>query len=144
LTVEPTDREKSLILSSRVARMGTVDTSGKPHIVPVCFAYLDGRIYVPVDKKPKSTAWRGLKRIKNISAHPDVSFLIDNYSEDWSELFYILIHGRAEIVSGGEGYAGSLEALSAKYPQYEKMRLAKAGLPVIRIAPERIISWGNL
>lgn len=124
--------------------MGTVDSSGKPHVIPVCFVYLDARIYIPIDKKPKSAAWQGLKRVRNISANPDVSLLIDRYSEDWSELCYILIHGRAEIVSRGEDYAGSLGALSMKYPQYEKMRLSEAGLPVIRITPQRIISWGSL
>lgn len=124
--------------------MGTVDGSGKPHVIPVCFAYLNGLIYVPIDKKPKYAAWRDLKRVRNISANPNVSFLIDRYSEDWSELCYVLIHGKADIVSGGDDYAGPLEALSVKYRQYEEMGLEEAGLPVIRIAPERIISWGSL
>lgn len=123
--------------------MASVDSAGEPLVIPVCYVYVDGRIYTPIDKKPKKSKPQGLKRIKNISANPGVSLLIDKYYEDWRRLYYLIIHGRADLISGGAEYRDSLRALCEKYRQYGRMRLDEAGLPVIRVVPERIVSWGT-
>lgn len=123
--------------------MATASASGEPLVVPVCFVYAEPYIYTPIDKKPKKASWKGLRRVKNISGNPFVSLVIDEYSEDWRKLNYVIVNGRAEILSGGAEYSESLRALSSKYPQYRQMGLEEAGLPVIRITPVRIISWGN-
>ncbi len=123
--------------------MSSVDFAGKPAVVPVCFVYEGRCIYTPVDKKPKRASFSELKRIKNISANPNVSLVIDKYFEDWRRLYYLIISGSATIMYSGREYETSLRALCGKYNQYKKMELEKAGLPVIKIAPERIISWGN-
>ncbi len=137
----PTDEEKTFIASQRVARMATVDKSGKPLVHPICYAYKDGNLYTPIDKKPKRVSWKGLKRVKNIQENPNVSVVIDEYSEDWGKLRYTIIHGRAELMEGGDEYDESLSLLCDKYPQYEEMDLSRLGLPVIKIIPERIVSW---
>lgn len=123
--------------------MATASPSGEPLVIPVCFVYAEPYIYTPIDKKPKKASWKGLRRVKNISGNPFASLVIDEYSEDWRKLRYVIVNGRAEILSGGGEYAESLRALSSKYPQYRQMGLEEAGLPVIRITPVRIISWGN-
>lgn len=144
MIAEPTDREKEIIHSSRIARMATADNSGIPAVIPVCFVYDRLCIYTPIDLKPKTRRITELGRIKNISVNPNVSVVIDRYLEDWKRLFYIIIKGRASILNSGEEYEDSLRALCAKYAQYRKMRLDAAGLPVIKIVPVRILSWGNI
>ncbi|MEQ9619901.1 MAG: TIGR03668 family PPOX class F420-dependent oxidoreductase [Deltaproteobacteria bacterium] len=144
MIAEPTDREKEIIQSSRIARMATADDSGTPAVIPVCFAYDRLCLYTPIDKKPKTPRIAELGRIKNISVNPNVSVVIDRYFEDWKRLFYIIIKGRASILESGEEYENSLRALCGKYYQYRKMRLDQAGLPVIKIVPARILSWGNI
>ncbi|HML94974.1 MAG TPA: TIGR03668 family PPOX class F420-dependent oxidoreductase [Thermodesulfobacteriota bacterium] len=141
--VTPSASEIEILLSARVARMATATPGGEPLVVPVCFVYTEPFIYTPLDKKPKKTEWKRLRRVKNISANPSVSLVIDEYSEDWRNLYYLIINGRAGIISGGSEYEASLRALSSKYPQYKEMGLEDAGLPVIRITPVRIISWGS-
>ena len=144
MTAIPDYREAEVMRSARVARMATADRSGRPLVVPVCFVY-DGRfVFTPVDKKPKSVPGGELKRIKNLLSNPRVSLVIDGYYEDWSRLYYIIIHGHARVIENGEEYRNSLGLLSNKYPQYKKMSLESAGLPVIKIVPERIVSWGDL
>jgi PPOX class probable F420-dependent enzyme len=124
--------------------MATADVSGRPHVVPVCFAY-DGRyIFTPVDKKKKSVPPGELKRLTNIRSNPYVSLVIDGYYEEWKRLYFVLIYGLASVIEEGEEYRHSLGILSRKYRQYKKMGLVDAGLPVIKIVPERIVSWGNL
>ncbi|GJM16083.1 MAG: hypothetical protein DHS20C13_14100 [Thermodesulfobacteriota bacterium] len=123
--------------------MATVDEFGKPLVVPICFAFDGSFIYSPIDKKPKSVPTSKLKRIRNILNNPNISFVIDEYLENWSMLNYLIIQGTAEIISEGEEYENSLSILSKKYDQYRKMGLESLGAPVIKIKPDKIISWGN-
>lgn len=124
--------------------MATVDGSGNPLVLPVCFAY-DGRcIYSPIDKKPKRVSSDKLKRVRNVLDNPNVSLLIDKYVENWNNLYYVIVIGRADVLNGGEEYERSLKILSEKYDQYRKMGLENLGAPVIKITPEKIISWGDL
>lgn len=133
-----------VLLTNRVARLATADGAGAPHVVPVCFAY-DGRcIYTPVDKKEKNVTPEELKRVRNIVSNPRVSLVVDGYYEDWSKLYFVMISGSAGVIESGEEYRNALKILSLKYPQYVKMGLEDAGLPVIKIVPDKIVSWGGL
>ncbi len=144
MTAKPTQKEKNIIISHKIARMATVDGSGNPLVLPVCFAY-DGRcIYSPIDKKPKRVSSDKLKRVRNVLDNPNVSLLIDKYVENWNNLYYVIVIGRADVLNGGEEYERSLKILSEKYDQYRKMGLENLGAPVIKITPEKIISWGDL
>lgn len=124
--------------------MATVDEAAKPHIVPICYAFVSGLIYTPIDKKPKSVSVNTLKRIKNLRSNPYVSFVIDKYYEDWNRLYYLKIAGRADLIERGEEYENSLMSLCEKYSQYRDMDLLNLGLPVIKISPHRIVSWGDI
>jgi len=126
---------------ARLARLATVDERGSPHVVPIVFVYVDGIVYTPIDLKPKAVPARGLRRVRNIEANPRVQVLVDRYDEDWNRLAYVQLRGRAELIEGGEKYDRSLRLLEEKYPQYATLPLA--GRPVIRIAVERMVSWGD-
>ena len=64
-----------------VARLGTADAQGRPHVVVVTFAVEGDAIYTAVDRKPKSGA--NLKRLRNVGENPWVTVLADHYSDDW-------------------------------------------------------------
>src|SRR4051794_13856827 len=87
--------------AARVACLATVGADGLPDLVPVTFALLptvdgDGRVIIAVDHKPKTT--RRLARLANIRSRPDVSLLVDHYDDDWSQLWWVRLHGRARVV----------------------------------------------
>lgn len=126
----------------RVARLATVDDAGSPHIIPVCYAFDGTRIYTALDLKPKRVEGRMLKRVRNILEDPRVALVIDDYSESWSELAYVLIHGVASIVDSGEEQRRGEGLLRSKYPQYRE--LLEPGATMISIIPERVISWGSV
>jgi PPOX class probable F420-dependent enzyme len=135
---------KAKLSKASVARLATLDSENKPHIVPVCFAY-DGRVfYSAVDRKPKRVAPERLARLQNIRARPHVTLLIDEYDEDWTKLWYILIRGKCDLLSLDEERKRALDLLRKKYPQYASRELLPEDAQVIRIAPERIVSWGRL
>jgi PPOX class probable F420-dependent enzyme len=123
----------------RVARLGTADSAGQPHVVPVCFAYQDGAFWIAVDEKPKRTT--ALKRLRNIGENHHVSLLFDHYDDDWTRLGYVLVGGIASLVMGDDA-PEALAALRARYPQYADMALEDC--PLIRIEPLRVSNWGNL
>ncbi len=124
--------------------MATVDESGNPLVLPVCFAYDGCFIYSPIDKKPKRVSADKLKRVRNIINNPNISLVIDKYFEDWNELYYVIITGSAQVLNSGKEYDKALKILAEKYDQYRKMGLENLGFPVIKITPEKIISWGDL
>lgn len=103
------------VAQARVARLATVDRSGHPHLVPVCFALEGDRVITAVDRKPKST--RALRRISNVRANPSVSLLIDQYDEDWEQLWWVRVDGEAWVVPRDRP---EFEQLMA--PLYEKYR----------------------
>ena len=84
---------------ARSATLGTVDGHGRPHLVPIVFAYEDERLYTAVDLKPKSTF--RLKRLRNIEGNPNVCVLVDHYDEDWSRLWWVRLDGTARVVRSG-------------------------------------------
>jgi PPOX class probable F420-dependent enzyme len=125
---------------SRVARLATADASGRPYVVPVCFAWEGDHIYIALDEKPKSVTPTRLKRVRNILENPGVSFLLDTYSEDWSRLSYTLVSGTATLEGPGSSHhAAAIPLLRVKYPQYREMAIDAQ--PVIAISVESVHSW---
>ena len=129
----------AFIEAQRVARLATVDEDGRPHLVPVCFAFHEGALWIAIDEKPKRTTQ--LKRLRNIATNPAVALLFDRYDDDWSRLAYVMVRGTAEVLTGAD-HPGALSALRARYWQYEEMSLEER--PLIRIAPESVAAWGAL
>ena len=135
------ERERRFLEARRVAHLATVDPSGVPQALPVCFALAGASAYVGIDQKPKRTD-RPLQRLRNIMANPAVALVADHYDEDWTRLGWVLLRGRAEILTSGGEHARAQDLLRARYPQLRAMDLE--GLPVIAIRVERVTSWGPL
>ena len=134
---------EEFIERARVARLATVDFASKPHLVPVVFVFVANHFFIPVDEKRKTAKPEKLKRIKNIKDNPNVALLIDNYSEDWTKLAFVMIQGQASIASKTQGNTPLREAykkLMIKYLQYEKVGV---GEMCIILAPKKVASWSN-
>ena len=129
--------------TARVARLATLDAGRTPHVVPICFACDGSVFYSAIDRKPKRVAPSRLARLKNIRGTPQVALLVDQYDEDWTRLWYVLVRGEAELVSASAEHEGAIQRLRAKYPQYDKDMLADDA-PVLRITPVRITAWGKI
>ncbi len=126
----------------RVARLATIDSQFIPHLVPVVFVFYGNHFYIPVDEKRKKAKPEKLRRIKNIQGNPNVALLIDEYSEDWTRLAFVMIQGIASIVESGVQpdiqLQQALKELTTKYTQYQKVGI---GEMCIRIKPVKVISW---
>jgi PPOX class probable F420-dependent enzyme len=124
-------------VDARSARLASADLHGQPHLVPIVFAVIGETIYTAVDGKPKSS--RLLRRLDNIAANPRVSLLVDQYSDDWAQLWWARADGRARVLDSSDpAVPSALAHLTARYPQY---RVDPPPGPVIAIEVERWSGW---
>lgn len=116
---------------ARVAHLATVAANGAPRVVPIVFAVTGGVLVTAVDHKPKSTT--RLRRLDDIQANPTVSVLVDEYAEDWDQLWWARADGVATV---HESY--DLGSLVAKYVDYREQ--PPRG-PVIAVEVTRWSGW---
>jgi PPOX class probable F420-dependent enzyme len=128
-----------LIDSQRIAHLATTSVDLQPAVVPVVYAFDGERFLTPLDGKPKQVEIAELRRVRDITANPQVALVIDQYTEDWSQLAWIQVRGRASIIQEGPIYTHGIVLLAARYPQYATVALI--GQPLIVIEPSEIRSW---
>ena len=135
-----TTAQAAFLDRQRSGRLATVDPRGQPHAVPICYAFLDGAVYTPIDEKPKTGDPRELRRIRNILANPKVCLVVDHYEdEDWSQLAWLQVRGEASLVEDVAERERALEKLRSRYVQYRSMALEE--LPLLKISPTRLVGW---
>ena len=119
-----TEKEIEYLRGQRLGRMATVGTNGSPHVMPVGFR-LDG------EAKTIEIGGHGLsssKKWRELLANPRIAFVVDDLvtTNPWTPR-RIEIRGRAELqAEGGRERFGGRGWDSAW----------------IRVAPQRIVSWG--
>ena len=123
---------QSIVDEARRATLGTLDSRGRPHLVPISFALRNGEIVSAIDHKPKTTT--SLGRVTNLTRDPNVTVLIDRYDDQWIRLGWIMVRGLARMEAPGSATG----ALSGRYPQY---RSFPPQGEVIAIAPVSITWW---
>jgi PPOX class probable F420-dependent enzyme len=120
--------------AARVARLASVDASGRPHLVPIVFVLAGETIYSVVDAKPKRSL--ALRRLENVKTNPAVSLLADHYDEDWRQLWWARADGSARVLELENPEARrAVELLAERYPQQ------RAVGPVLAIDVESWMGW---
>ena len=134
---------RTYISDHRVARLATADASGRPSVIPICYAFDGITIYSPIDRKPKSVSAQDLKRVRNLEVNQYVCLIIDDYSDNWAELSYVQISGTARLIEPDDElqaeHRRAVEMLRDKYPQYRSMDIDRT--PMIKITPTRLKAW---
>ena len=151
LVATMTEPQRAFLAAARTATLATIAPDHAPRLVPVCFVVVPvagaaQRVYTPLDEKPKASSdVHELARVRDILARPSVSLLVHRWSEDWSQLGWLRIAGRAELLEPAAApaeHTAAVAALRGKYPQYATHRLEER--PLIRIEVTGARSWGNL
>jgi PPOX class probable F420-dependent enzyme len=130
------EEARQRLTAARVARLATTGANGQPHLVPVTFAADGDWIYTAVDHKPKTTS--NLRRLRNIQENPRVALLADYYADDWEQLWWVRVDGRARIFEDDAVRQHPLDLLAHKYEQYQQWRPAG---PVIAIEADSWTGW---
>ncbi len=132
-----------LITDYPVARLATLQKDGTPHQVPIVFVWLEGRFWSPIDGKPKTG--KKLQRITNVLNNPHGSLIIDNYDEDWTQLWWIRVAVELSIIRLDESpetvRQSVTAALLAKYPQYASVPVFRDPPTLLSMKPHEFVSW---
>jgi PPOX class probable F420-dependent enzyme len=144
--------ELAFLVAARTAVLATIDEGGLPRLVPICFVVTESPrllLHSPLDEKPKRIGDpHMLARVRDIAERPEVSVLVERWSEDWGRLGWLRLYGLAALLEpagdplDGAEHGAVVAALRGKYPQYRVQQLEDR--PLIRIVLERCRSWGNL
>jgi len=140
------DEIRRFIESKKTMTIVSNGPGGFPHPMPMWFARdPDGSI--------RMATYRTSQKIKNIQRDPRVSLLAES-GTDYAELKGVVIYGTAELVddfalvcdtlirAGGRGEGLPKDPAAAKTIQ-DAMRKNAEKRFVIRVKPERVISWDH-
>lgn len=134
------------LFSWPVARLATFNGSDQIHQVPIVFTWHGGKLWSPIDGKPK----RGteLTRVKNALARASGSILLDEYSDDWSQLWWLRIDVAIKVIYLKEASQAikteaehAIAALENKYPQYQNTAVLTHPPTLLCMTPSACNSW---
>ena len=135
-----------LLSTCPVARLATLNADGSPHQVPIVFTWHDGCFWSPIDGKPKQSAQP--TRVRNVIENPTGSLLVDNYNDDWSQLWWIRADVEISVIALHEASPDVAEIalqakakLEAKYPQYETTEVLREPATILSMRPTDFTSW---
>jgi len=126
------NEDERFLEDNEVGRLATICPDGMPHVVPVCYIYRSGGLWVAVDYDSK--------KYRNLLSNHNVALVVDaGYDSNRG----IMVQGRARIYAGGPDY---LDAYTAFYKRFNWVKASpwKEGeVPFIKIEPNRKASWGS-
>jgi PPOX class probable F420-dependent enzyme len=119
---------------SRHGVLVTLNESRGADPVPVVFAVDHRRIVLPVDSV-KAKRHDRLARLDNIRRDPRCAMLVEHYSEDWSQLWWVRVHATATEAALSES---TVSLLAARYEQYSS---PGALTGAIVLTPTSVSGW---
>ena len=131
-----TDEQRRFLEAQFVIRLATADAHGVPHLVPLCFAIEKDNVFIANAADSK--------RLRNVTENPQVALLADHYTDEWTQLAYVLLFGRAEDLPSDDEHADACTMLHERYPQFHEAgyRIEEGSILAVRI--ERVVAWGDL
>lgn len=109
------EKELVYLREQLIGRLATVSRRQIPQVTPVGFGVDEDRIYLNIQHTSK--------KARNIKHNPRVSFVVDD-APPWDGtaegLHYVLISGKAELISSGELHEKGKDFIEEKFPGYEE------------------------
>jgi pyridoxamine 5'-phosphate oxidase family protein len=128
--VKFTAKEEAFLKANEVCRLATVSKEGKPQVTPVIYA-LDGASFIiAVDY--------GTKKLKNVRENPSVALVVDRLRPTRA----VTVEGTCAVHERGAEYRRLLGLLMAKFESYRKDPWGEGESPILRITPDKAVSWG--
>ncbi len=123
----------------------TIGPGGVPHPMPMWFVADD-------DLTISMATFRGTQKIANLRRDPRVSLLVES-GREYAQLRGVVLYGRAELSEDSDAIIATLVAAAQKETGAgeaaelasvnDSMRQSAAKRILIRVRPERIVSWDH-
>jgi PPOX class probable F420-dependent enzyme len=134
------DEVAEFLRQERRGHVGTINVDGTPHVVPLSYVVLDGRLTFWTD--PRS------KKVANLRRDPRMTCLVEAGTE-FAEFRAVQLSGRAEL---GEDHDASMRVGLALFERAsgeltDDLRAVVAGMVLERIGitlhPDRVVTWDH-
>jgi nitroimidazol reductase NimA-like FMN-containing flavoprotein (pyridoxamine 5'-phosphate oxidase superfamily) len=122
--------EVSFVQQHELCRLATLDATGWPHLVPVCYIYWNHAFYIVTDL--------GTRKLRNVQRNPRVALLVDRYKPNKG----VLVFGEAEVLTRGEEFLKVSELFFKKFSWAKEDPWGEGEAAVIKVKPLRKVSWG--
>lgn len=98
--------------------LATINKTGVPDLVPVCFAIDGESVAIPIDSvKPKGST--ALGRVRNLERDPRATLLTHHWdANDWTRLWWVRV-GLRRVALPPAAVEGLVQRLGDRYPQYK-------------------------
>jgi uncharacterized protein len=127
-----TDSETKFLQNNEVCRVATVSRDKIPHVVPVCYVFLDNLIFFATDYDTKK--YRNLKNNKN------ASLVVDDYHPPNNKA--LAITGIADIIERGEDFTRIYKIFYEKFEWVRQNPWEQGEAPFVAVRVLRKTSWG--
>jgi len=125
-----TAKEEAFLKSNEICRLATASKAGIPQVTPVMYA-MDGTGFViAVDY--------GAKKLKNVKENPNVALVVDRLRPTRA----VTVEGICNVHERGAEYLRLLDLLMARFEFYRKNPWGEGESPILRITPNKAVSWG--
>ena len=134
------DKVAAFLAERRTLHVATLNRDGSPHLVPMYFLVVDGRVAFWTYTKSQ--------KIRNLHRDPRITVMVED-GEAYGELRGVQIAGRAELTSDPALVAAFGERLFPRYfgPLDEAARAyvasAAAKRTLVTVHPTRVVSWDH-
>ena len=129
-----TAAQAAFVAERRVAALATVKPDGMPHVVPICPVLDTDRIVFATEIDTQ--------KVRNMRFNDWVAICFDEYSEDWSALRQVIVHGPVLLLESGPDFERGRNLLYAKFEQYRSEAPIEEGTSMIVEVPyDRVTSW---
>jgi len=123
--------EERFLKDNEVGRLATISDNGLPHVVPVCYIYRSGSLWIATDY--------GTGKYRNLLSNNKVALVVDTgYDSNRG----ILIQGRARIYKRGQEFRKIYAVFYKKFNWVRANPWKEGEAPFIKIKPIRKASWG--
>ena len=132
------DEQARFLREHRKAALATIDKNGFPHLVAMNFIVKDGAYYM--------TSYGKAQKVVNIRRNPKVALMVEA-GDEYPQLRGVMIRGRCEILEGEAAVRAAFEgrAVAQTNPAPVNPGAAASATKrvVLRIVPEKIVSWDH-
>ncbi len=116
-----------------MGRLATISRNQVPHVIPLCYACDEERIYL-------NTGFDS-KKARNIKENPKVAFAVDEFIR-WGDFRGMMVTGKAEFVVKGKLHQIGRDLIYKKYPKWEESYPIHEGSDhILVITPTEVVSW---
>lgn len=132
------DELEGFMRREHIAAFCTVDAKNKPHVVPMFFTYVSGKVYVHTDRKSV--------KVRNLLKNPNVA--IEIHGGDYGEEA-VVIRGQARIVPEDEFVIQTQEHMRKYHIELDEQGKDGVGVAlfdntvrcVVEVSVERLLFW---